>query len=65
MREIFGDGVLWAGCTMIRILQQHRRFEVLDYSYHILRVYKTVGGIVDKDKDQKDDGTKIVGVVRT
>lgn len=50
---------------MIRVLQQHRRFEVLDYSYHILRVYKTVGGIVDKDKDQKDDGTKIVGVVRT
>ncbi len=39
-REIYGDGVVWAGCTLIRLLGQHRRFEVLDYSYHLLRVQK-------------------------
>ncbi|KAI1717201.1 cytoplasmic fragile-X interacting family domain-containing protein [Ditylenchus destructor] len=40
IEEIFGDGVYWAGCTMIRLLGQYRRFEVLDYCYHSMRVHR-------------------------
>jgi len=28
----------WAGCTLIVLLGQQRRFEALDFCYHILRV---------------------------
>uniref|UniRef100_A0A915DJJ2 Cytoplasmic FMR1-interacting protein n=1 Tax=Ditylenchus dipsaci TaxID=166011 RepID=A0A915DJJ2_9BILA len=40
IEEIFGDGIYWAGCAIIRLLGQYRRFEVLDYSYHLLRVHR-------------------------
>uniref|UniRef100_A0A183BT41 DUF1394 domain-containing protein n=1 Tax=Globodera pallida TaxID=36090 RepID=A0A183BT41_GLOPA len=43
VEELFGDGIYWAGCAIIRLLGQHRRFEVLDFSYHILRVNRAVG----------------------
>lgn len=42
----------WAGCTMIVLLGQQRKFEALDFCYHILRVQRfdckddTVKGIV-------------------
>jgi len=36
--ELFGDGLFWAGCAIIHFLGQQRRFEVLDFSYHILNV---------------------------
>jgi len=36
--ETFGDGLLWAGCTIIYFLGQQRRFDVFDFSYHILNV---------------------------
>jgi len=36
--ELFGDGLMWAGCTMIHFLGQKHRFEVFDFSYHILNV---------------------------
>lgn len=51
-RELFGEGLHWAGCTMIVLLGQQRRFEALDFCYHILRVQRvdckdeTVKGIV-------------------
>lgn len=51
IHELFGDGLFWAGmimyqvvptpflgCTIIHFLGQQRRFEVLDFSYHILNV---------------------------
>lgn len=44
----------WAGCTMIMLLNQQRRFEALDFCYHILRVQRvdgkddTVKGIVSR-----------------
>ena len=41
--ELFGDGLVWAGCAIVRLLDQHRRFEVLDLSYHLLRVNRAVG----------------------
>lgn len=52
-REMFGEGLHWSGCTMIVLLGQQRRFEALDFCYHILRVQRV---------DMKDDTVK--GIVR-
>lgn len=46
---MFGEGLHWAGCTMIVLLGQQRRFEALDFCYHILRVQRV---------DMKDDVVK-------
>ncbi|VDN40103.1 unnamed protein product [Gongylonema pulchrum] len=40
---IFGDGIHWAGCAIIAVLNQHRRFEIFDFSYHLLRVHRADG----------------------
>jgi cytoplasmic FMR1 interacting protein len=48
-RELFGEGLHWAGCTMIVLLNQQRRFETLDFCYHILKVQRV---------DGKDDTVK-------
>lgn len=54
--ELFGEGLHWAGCTMIVLLNQQRKFEALDFCYHILRVQRvdgkddTVKGIVSIHK---------------
>lgn len=48
-RELFGEGLHWAGCTMIVLLGQQRRFEALDFCYHILKVQRV---------DMKDDVVK-------
>ncbi|EJW81863.1 hypothetical protein WUBG_07230 [Wuchereria bancrofti] len=42
-RALFGDGLHWAGCGIIALLNQHRRFEILDFSYHLLRVHRADG----------------------
>lgn len=42
-RQLFGEGLNWAGCCMIVLLGQQRRFEALDFCYHILRVQKVDG----------------------
>jgi cytoplasmic FMR1 interacting protein len=36
--ELFGDGFLWAGCSIIHFLGQRHRFEALDFSYHVARM---------------------------
>eukprot|EP01114_Cavostelium_apophysatum_P018213 TRINITY_DN5592_c0_g1_i1.p1 TRINITY_DN5592_c0_g1~~TRINITY_DN5592_c0_g1_i1.p1 ORF type:complete len:1338 (-),score=458.14 TRINITY_DN5592_c0_g1_i1:118-4131(-) len=36
--ELFGDGLFWSGCTIIHFLGQQLKFEVFDFSYHILNV---------------------------
>ncbi|XP_041477036.1 cytoplasmic FMR1-interacting protein 1 homolog isoform X1 [Lytechinus variegatus] len=38
--ESYGEGLNWAGCTLITLLNQKRRFEALDFSYHILKINK-------------------------
>ncbi|KAJ0184305.1 hypothetical protein K1T71_000728 [Dendrolimus kikuchii] len=43
VEELFGEGLHWAGCTIIALLGQQRRFEALDFSYHILRVQRVDG----------------------
>ncbi|KAI3407731.1 Cytoplasmic FMR1-interacting protein 1 [Globodera pallida] len=72
VEELFGDGIYWAGCAIIRLLGQHRRFEVLDFSYHILRVNRAVGvgqqqqqgtGIAkDSGKTQQQQQTRVAQV---
>lgn len=49
LRELFGEGLHWAGCAMIVLLGQQRKFEALDFCYHILRVQRV---------DGKDDTVK-------
>ena len=36
--ERYGDGVAWGGCTIVYLLGQETRFELLDFSYHVLAV---------------------------
>lgn len=36
--ELFGDGIHWAGCTIIHFLGQRFRFEALDFAYHVQRM---------------------------
>lgn len=52
-RELFGEGLHWAGCAMVVLLGQQKRFEALDFCYHILRVQRV---------DGKDENVK--GIVR-
>lgn len=42
-RQCFGDGLNWAGCIIITLLGQQRRFDILDFSYHLLKVQKHDG----------------------
>ncbi|CAL8393900.1 unnamed protein product [Boreogadus saida] len=51
VEQCFGDGLHWAGCMIIALLGQQRRFDILDFSYHLLKVQK---------HDGKDDVIKSV-----
>jgi cytoplasmic FMR1 interacting protein len=42
-RQLYGEGFNWAGCAIIVLLGQQRRFEALDFCYHILRVQRADG----------------------
>jgi len=48
-RQLFGEGLNWAGCAIIVLLGQQRRFEALDFCYHILKVNRV---------DMKDENVK-------
>lgn len=50
---MFGEGLQVAGCTLITLLGQQRRFEAFDFTYHILKAHRL---------DQKDD-RRIRGIV--
>ncbi|KAH9394332.1 Cytoplasmic FMR1-interacting protein 1 [Tyrophagus putrescentiae] len=43
VEQLFGEGLNWAGCTFITLLGQARRFDVLDFSYHLLKVQRFDG----------------------
>ncbi|CAI4224496.1 unnamed protein product [Auanema sp. JU1783] len=55
--EWFGDSVVWAGLTIISLLGQQRRYEVLDFSYHLHKVQKADG------KTDAVDGVAVPRVV--
>ena len=48
-RELYGEGLNWAGCALIVLLSQQRRFEALDFCYHVLKVNRV---------DMKDENVK-------
>jgi len=49
IEQLFGEGLNWAGCTLITLLGQRSRFENLDFCYHLLKVNRI---------DQKDEDIK-------
>ena len=56
IERMFGEGLNWAGCVLITLLGQQRRFDCLDFCYHIFRVQRVDGkdenikGIVSEQK---------------
>ena len=52
-REWCGEGLQWAGLTVITLLGQQKRFEALDFCYHLLHVH-------DVDRQEAE----LQGVVR-
>ena len=57
MEQLFGEGLNWAGCVMIVLLSQQRRFECLDFCYHIFRVQRVDG------KDENIKGIQLKRMV--
>jgi cytoplasmic FMR1 interacting protein len=55
VEHLFGEGLNWAGCVMILLLGQQRRFECLDFCYHIFRVQKV---------DRRDENIKGIQLKR-
>ncbi|KAI9208741.1 cytoplasmic fragile-X interacting family-domain-containing protein [Polychytrium aggregatum] len=57
-RDLFGDGVLWAGSIIMQLLDQVELFRALDPSHHVLRVFKHESRTKDQPgqpaKDMKD-----------
>ena len=58
-RQMFGEGLNWAGCVLIVLLSQQRRFECLDFCYHIYRVQRVDG------KDENIKGIVSLDVARS
>ena len=58
-RQMFGEGLTWAGCVLVTVLGQQRRFLMLDFCSHLLNVHQ-----VDMKLLKGDDVVKgIVSVV--
>lgn len=55
-RELYGEGLNWAGCALIVLLSQQRRFEALDFCYHVLKVNRV---------DMKDENVKGIVSLRS
>ena len=61
-REWCGEGLQWAGCTLITLLGQQKRFEALDFCYHLLRVHEVdrqdadLQGVVRKKAEMGGEG---------
>ena len=58
-RQLFGEGLNWAGCVMIVLLGQQRRFEALDFCYHVYRVQRVDG----KDETIKGIVSTLITIV--
>jgi len=61
--EAFGVGFLWGGCTILHLLGVQRRFMMLDFSYHILKLDRLEpiprsDPKVKKKKVEEDDSKK-------
>uniref|UniRef100_A0A915I1B8 Uncharacterized protein n=1 Tax=Romanomermis culicivorax TaxID=13658 RepID=A0A915I1B8_ROMCU len=56
VEQLYGEGLNWAGCVLISVLDQQKRFELLDFCYHILRIHRATG----KDENLPGIGYKEV-----
>ena len=41
--ELFGEGFLWAGSTIVHFLGQRARFEAFDFGHHLARMAEAIG----------------------
>ncbi|KAG7260100.1 hypothetical protein CRUP_010158 [Coryphaenoides rupestris] len=48
MQQCFGDGLNWAGCSIIVLLGQQRRFDLFDFCYHLLKPLKKMADRIRK-----------------
>lgn len=39
-RQWFGDGMQWAGCVIMALMNQRHRFEAFDFTYHIIKAWE-------------------------
>ncbi|KAG9346780.1 hypothetical protein JZ751_007099 [Albula glossodonta] len=46
--QCFGDGLNWAGCSIIVLLGQQRRFDLFDFCYHLLKPLKKMADRIRK-----------------
>jgi len=51
VEQLYGEGLNFAGCTLIRLLNEHRKFETYDFTYHLFKINRS---------DQKEDEVKNV-----
>lgn len=51
VEQLYGEGLNFAGCTIIRLLNEHRKFETYDFTYHLFKINRS---------DQKEDEVKNV-----
>lgn len=42
-QAVFGDGLRWGGCILVHVLGQQSRFNVLDYSYQLIKITDQFG----------------------
>ena len=43
-RQLFGDGLQWAGLAIVHLLGQRPQLELFDYASYTTEVIKSVGG---------------------
>ena len=53
-REWCGEGLQWAGCTIIALLGQQKRFDAFDFCYHMMRVHN-----VDRQDAEMQQGASV------
>ncbi|CAF3028948.1 unnamed protein product [Rotaria sp. Silwood2] len=53
VEQLYGEGLNFAGCTIIRLLNEHRKFETYDFTYHLFKINRS---------DQKEDEVKNVSL---
>ncbi len=64
-RQLFGEGLNWAGCTLVYLLGQQRRYELMDFTYHMVRVHRvdqkseTLKGVVSSETDNRQFNTEL------
>jgi hypothetical protein len=39
-RKCFGDGVMWAGCVMVNMLEEEQRYKAFDYTRYLGSVHE-------------------------